>query len=33
MRPRAEGGVVDERLRVHGVKGLRVAGLLDFFWG
>ena len=24
MAPRGKGGVVDERLRVHGVKGLRV---------
>lgn len=24
MAPREKGGVVDERLRVHGVKGLRV---------
>ena len=24
MGPREKGGVVDERLRVHGVKGLRV---------
>lgn len=24
MAPKAKGGVVDERLRVHGVSGLRV---------
>ena len=24
MGPRSEGGVVDEKFRVHGVKGLRV---------
>jgi len=26
MKPREEGGVVDSRLNVHGVQGLKVAG-------
>jgi len=32
MMPKADGGVVDERCRVYGVKGLRVvdAGILPF---
>lgn len=26
MKPREQGGVVDERLNVYGVEGLKVAG-------
>ena len=26
MKPRSQGGVVDARLNVYGVKGLKVAG-------
>lgn len=26
MKPRGKGGVVDERLNVYGLKGLKVAG-------
>jgi len=30
MKPRDQGGVVDERLNVYGVKGLKIAGGLIF---
>jgi len=29
MKPREKGGVVDPRLNVYGVKGLKVAGTLE----
>jgi len=32
MKPRDQGGVVDERLNVYGVKGLKIAGGLLFFF-
>jgi hypothetical protein len=34
MKPRDQGGVVDERLNVYGVKGLKIAGglLLALFF-
>lgn len=32
MAPRVEGGVVDARLRVYGVDGLRVADASVFPW-
>jgi alcohol oxidase len=28
MKPREKGGVLDERLNVYGVQGLKVAGML-----
>ena len=28
MKPRTEGGVVDSHLNVHGVHGLKIAGML-----
>ena len=34
MKPRDKGGVVDERLNVYGVQGLKVAGtriLISFY--
>jgi hypothetical protein len=30
MKPRDQGGVVDERLNVYGIKSLKVAGKLYF---
>lgn len=27
MKPRYQGGVVDERLNVYGVQGLKIAGM------
>ena len=33
MKPREEGGVVDCKLNVYGVEGLKVAGAYSGQWG
>ena len=32
MKPRERGGVVDSKLNVYGVKGLKVAGQFKFYF-
>jgi len=32
MKPRDQGGVVDERLNVYGVENLKVAGMKTFIF-
>jgi alcohol oxidase len=32
MKPRDKGGVVDPRLNVYGVLGLKVAGTSAIYW-
>ena len=33
MKPREQGGVVDERLNVYGVQNLKIAGSYNFLFG